>query len=375
MRRLTIVMTTFALLIFNLSCGQKNGNVEIKVLGEHNGSEINTYTLTNKAGNVLKVTNFGAKIVSIEVPDKFGNMDNVTNGVDSFDAITKGDQFGGATIGRFANRIANAKFTLDGVEYNLPANNRPNTLHGGPNGWYTKVWNAEILKGKNPAVKFTYVSPDMEEGFPGTVTASVTYTWTNKNEVIIDYLATTDKKTVINLTNHAYFNLHGTGKGYIFEHILTLKASAYTPFNATQIPTGEILPVKGTQFDFTEAKTVGHHIGETFGETTFMGYDHNYVLDNKEEVDAIVYEPKTGRVMEIITDEPGMQFYSGNSMAWRRSLEAGNDAAPANIRSGLALETQHFPDSPNQPNFPSTVLNPGQKFKSRTIYRFSVRKD
>lgn len=426
MKRL-IILTSIALL-FASGCGQKSIDVETNVLGEHNGSEIVTYTLTNKAGNTLKVTNFGAKIVSIEVPDKFGNKDNVTNGVDNLDAITKGDLFGGATIGRFANRIANAKFTLDGVEYELPVNNRPNTLHGGPNGWYTKVWDTEILNGKNPAVKFTYVSPDMEEGFPGTVNASVTYTWTDKNEVIIDYSATTDKKTVVNLTNHAYFNLHGTGKGYIFEHILTLKASAYTPLDSTKIPTGEIVSVKGTPYDFTEPKTVGQNIGETFDGKVFAGYDDNYVLDNKEEIDAIVYEPRTGRVMEVITDEPGMQFYSGNSMTWRRSLEEGNNApsanmrpgggareplpdgvnrpnrpdrpsgpppniqgegvrrspseggappqnAQANIRSGLALETQHFPDSPNKSNFPSTILNPGEEFKSRTIYRFSVRED
>ena len=370
MRKLLILVATFAL----LSCGQEIVNVEEEVLGENNGSEIITYTLTNKAGNVLKVTNFGAKIVSIEVPDKFGNMDNVTNGVNSLDAIVKGDLYGGATIGRFTNRIANAKFTLDDVEYTLPANNGANTLHGGPNGWYTKVWDAEILKGKDPAVKFTYVSPDMEEGFPGTVTASVTYTWTDNNEAIIDYLATTDKKTVINLTNHAYFNLHGTGKGYIFEHVLTIKASAYTPLYE-QIPTGEIIAVQGTPYDFNEPKTVGRDIGETFGDIVFRGYDDNYVLDNKEEVDVIVYEPKTGRVMEVITSEPGIQVYSGNSMGWLRSLEAENGAVPTTIRSGLALETQHFPDSPNQPNFPTTVLNPGQKFESRTIYRFSIREN
>ena len=372
MKKLIMLVITLAL----LSCGQENGNVEKKVLGENNGSEICTYTLTNKSGNVLKVTNFGAKIVSIEVPDKFGNMDNVTNGVDNLDGIIKGDLYGGATVGRFANRIANAKFTLDGIEYTLPVNNRPNTLHGGPNGWYTKVWDSEILKGKTPAVKFTYVSPDMEEGFPGTVTASVTYTWTDKNEVVIDYSATTDKKTVINLTNHAYFNLHGTGKGHIFEHILTLKASAYTPSDETLIPTGEIRAVKGTPYDFTAPKTIGQNIGEIYENAEFNIYDDNFVLDNKEEVDAVLYEPKTGRVMEVITDEPGIQFYSGNSMSWRRSLAAGNNVAPSvNIRSGVALETQHFPDSPNQPGFPSTVLNPGQEFKSKTIYRFSVREN
>lgn len=231
--------------------GNLNGKgitpVNKEVLGDHKGSEVSLFTLTNKGGNVLKVTNFGAKIVTIIVPDKNGEKANVTNGSEKLESIVKGDLFGGATVGRFANRIANAKFTLDGVEYNLPVNNKPNTLHGGPNGWYNKVWNARIPeKSKYPAVVFSYVSPDMEEGFPGTLTIDVTYTWTDKNEIIIDYAAKTDKKTVINVTNHAYFNLHGTGNGYIFDHLLTLNASAYTPVDKTQIPTGEIRPVKGT---------------------------------------------------------------------------------------------------------------------------------
>jgi aldose 1-epimerase len=211
----------------------------------------------------------------------------------------------------------------------------------------------------------------MEEGFPGTLTIDVIYTWTDKNEIIMDYSASTDKRTVLNVTNHAYFNLHGTGKGFIFDHILTLNASAFTPVDATKIPTGEIRQVKGTPFDFTIPREIGESIGVTYENTAFSGYDHNFVLDNKSKVDAIVYEPESGRILEVITDQPGMQFYSGNGMMWKNSLGTGNK--PTNARSGFALETQHFPDSPNHPDFPSTILNPGEKFKSRTIYRFSVK--
>lgn len=352
--------------------GKKSNPVTKEILGNHNGQEVYLFTLKNKGGNILKLTNYGAKIVYIEVPDRDGIKDNVTLGSEKLESILRGDPYGGAVIGRFANRIADAKFTLDGIEYKLPANNKPNTLHGGRNGWFSKVWNAEIIqKGKQQAVKFSYVSPDMEEGFPGTVTVEATYTWTDKNEIIIDYAAISDKRTVINVTNHAYFNLHGTGKGYIFDHILTLKASAYTPFNTTQIPTGEIRPVKGTPFDFTVPRSIGEKIGETYENTVLNGYDHNFVLDNKEKVDATVYDPVSGRFMEVLTDQPGMQFYSGSGMMWKKT--AGTGSTPANTRSGFALETQHFPDSPNQPGFPSTVLNPGYKFKSRTIYRFSVK--
>ena len=344
-----------------------------ELLGNHNGSEVYLFTLTNRAGNVLKLTNYGARIERIEIPDKDGKKDNVTNGSEILESIINGDAFGGAVVGRYANRIANAKFTLDGVEYNLPVNNKPNTLHGGRNGWFSKVWNAEIVKTGKPAVKFTYVSPDMEEGFPGNVTIEVTYTWTDRNEIIIDYAAITDKKTVINVTNHAYFNLHGTGKGYIFDHILTLNASAFTPFNATLIPTGEIRAVKGTPFDFTSPHSFGERIGESYENKIINGYDHNYVLDKKGKVAARVYDPVSGRIMEVITDQPGLQVFSGNASAWKKSAGTGSQAV--NTRSGFALETQHFPDSPNHPDFPSTILNPGEKFKSRTIYRFSVKKD
>jgi aldose 1-epimerase len=351
-----------------------HGQVSKEVLGDHNGSEVCLFTLTNKAGNILKLTNYGARILIIEVPDRNGARENVALGSEKFESIIRGDPFGGAVIGRYANRIANAKFTLDGIEYDLPVNNKPNTLHGGRNGWFSKVWKAEIPENKKqPAVRFTYVSPDMEEGFPGTVTIEVTYTWTDKNEIIIDYIAFTDKRTVINVTNHAYFNLHGAGNGYIFDHILTLNASAFTPFDAYKIPTGEIRPVKGTPFDFTIPHSIGEKIGETYENAVIEGYDHSFVLDNKGKVAATVYDPVSGRIMEVMTDQPGLQFFSGNGMVWKKST--GTGTKPVNTRSGFALETQHFPDSPNHPGFPSTILNPGEKFKSRTIYRFSVRKD
>lgn len=369
------MLAAFALLL----CGsavfaQKGNTVTREVLGEQNGNEVCLYTLTNKAGNVLKVTNYGARIVRIDVPDKNGVKDNVTSGVgETMQAIVRGDAYGGATIGRFANRIANAKFTLDGKEYTLAANNGPNTLHGGRVGWHAKYWNSEILtKSKQPAVTFTLVSPDMEEGFPGTVTISVVYTWTDKNEVIIDYSATTDKKTVINLTNHVYFNLCGAGKGTIFDHILTLNASHYTPVNNTQIPTGEIKAVEGTPFDFTTPRIIGYKVGESVEGAAFSGYDHNYVLDKKQKVAATAYDPNSGRYMEVITDEPGLQFYSGSGMAWKRAKDGGTQYNAS--RDRFALETQHFPDSPNQANFPSTVLDAGKTYTSRTIYRFSVKK-
>jgi aldose 1-epimerase len=363
-----------ALVIFSEPKNKQTEPVTKEVLGNQNGSEVSLFILTNKAGNILKLTNYGARICTIIVPDKNGAKDNVTMGSETFETIVKGDAFGGAVVGRYANRIANGKFTLDGTEYNLTINNRPNTLHGGRNGWFSKVWNAEILKNsKVPAVKFSYVSPDLEEGFPGTVTIEVTYSWTNKNEIIIDYFATTDKRTVLSVTNHAYFNLHGAGKGYIFDHILKINASAFTPFNTVQIPTGEIRPVKGTPFDFTIPHLIGDKIGETYENAALGGYDHSFVLDKKGKIAAEVYDPESGRVLKVITDQPGMQFYSGSGTMWKKA--AGTPATTGRTRSGFALETQHFPDSPNQPGFPSTILNPGEKFKSRTIYIFSVRKD
>jgi len=359
------------------SCNQSTKNKEMvkkDVFGTHNGKEVYLLTLTNKAGNVIRLTNFGAKINWIEVPDKNGKKDNITFGYDTFEETLKGDMSFGSVVGRFANRIANGKFTLDGVVYNTPVNNGPNTLHGGPLGWHSVVWNTEVLKdSKFPAVKFTYVSPDMEEGFPGTINASVTYTWTDNNEIVMDYVCTTDKKTVVNVTNHAYFNLHGAGNGDILDHVLTLKASAFTPVDSVMIPTGEIRKVAGTPFDFNTPHTIGERIGDKYDQLILgKGYDHNYILDNKEEVDVTVYEPVSGRMLEVITDQPGMQLYTGNFLD---GTNIGHGGIAFKYRSGMCLESGHYPDSPNHPDFPNTVLNPGETLKSTTIYRFSVKQN
>jgi aldose 1-epimerase len=372
-RLLTLTLVTGAIVF--ASCNQSSKNKEMvkqEIYGTTQGKEVYMFTLTNKEGNVLKLTNFGAKINWIEVPDKNGNKDNITFGYDTFEGTITGDKYFGAVVGRYANRIAKGKFTLDGVENNLPLNDGPNTLHGGPAGWHSVVWNAEILKdSKYPAVKFTYVSPDMEEGFPGTVNAEVVYTWTDNNEIVMDYKCTTDKKTVVNVTNHAYFNLHGAGNGDILDHVLTLKASAFTPIDSVMIPTGEIRPVAGTPFDFTTPHAIGERINEQYNQLILgKGYDHNFVLDNIDPVDVTVYDSASGRVLEVITDQPGMQFYTGNFLD---GTQIGHGGKPYNYRSGFCLESGHYPDSPNHPNFPSTVLNPGDTLKTQTIYRFSVR--
>jgi aldose 1-epimerase len=342
------------------------------VFGNHNGKGVYLLTLTNKAGNVIRLTNYGAKINWIEVPDKNGKKENVTFGYDTFDETVKGDMSFGSVVGRYANRIANGKFTLNGVEYHTPVNNGPNTLHSGPAGWHSVVWETEILKdSKFPAVKFTYVSPDMESGFPGTVNAAITYTWTDNILIVLDYVCNTDKKTVVNVTNHAYFNLHGAGNGDILDHVLTLKASAFTPVDSVMIPTGEIRPVASTPFDFTSAHKIGERIGEKYDQLILgRGYDHNYILDNKEEVDATVWEPESGRMLEVITDQPGLQLYTGNFLDGK---QIGHGGKAFNFRTGLCLESGHYPDSPNHPDFPSTVLNPGETLKTTTIYRFSIK--
>jgi aldose 1-epimerase len=372
-KNLFLSLTMVAVII--TSCNQPTKNKEMvrkDVFGSHNGKEVYLLTLTNKQGNVIRLTNYGAKINWIEVPDKNGKKENITFGYDTFEETLKGDMSFGSVVGRFANRIAKGKFTLDGVVYNTPVNNGPNTLHGGPAGWHSVVWNTEVLKdSKFPAVKFTYLSPDMEEGFPGTVNASVTYTWTDNNEIVMDYTCSTDKRTIVNVTNHAYFNLHGAGNGNILDHVLTIKASAFTPVDSVMIPTGEIRPVAGTPFDFNTPHTIGERIGDKYDQLILgLGYDHNYILDNKEEVDVTVYEPVSGRMLEVITDQPGMQLYTGNFLD---GTKIGHGGKPFMYRSGMCLESGHYPDSPNHADFPTTVLNPGETFKSTTIYRFSVK--
>lgn len=369
---LSIAMIAVALLFSGCQSAKNKAMVKKELTGTFKGKEVYQFTLTNKAGNVIKLSNFGARITWIEVPDKNGMKDNVTFGFDTFDGMLKGDHYFGAVVGRYANRIAKGKFTLDGTEYTLPINDGTNALHGGPDGWHSVVWNFEIpQKTESPKVIFTYVSPDMEEGYPGEMNIKTEYTWNDRNELVIDYTCTTDKKTVLNITNHAYFNLHGAGNGNILDHQLVLNASGFVPVDSTLIPTGAILPVAGTPFDFTTPHTVGERINEDYDQLKLgKGYDHTFVLDNKSEVDATVYDPASGRFMEVITDQPGIQFYSGNFL---NGTMIGHGGKAYQYRSGLCLETGHYPDSPNHPDFPSTVLNPGETFHSETIYRFSTK--
>lgn len=340
--------------------------------GSFNGKDVFLYTLTNKGGDVIKLTSYGAAIVEINVPDRDGKRENVTFGYDSLSGYLNGDLYFGKVVGQYANRIAKGKFTLDGKEYTLAINNMPNSLHGGPTGWHSRVWDGEVLEGTDyPAVKFIYHKPDMEEGYPGNVVAEVVYTWTDANEIIIDYKVTTDRNTVVNITNHAYFNLHGAGNGDILDHELMINASAFTPVDPTLIPTGEIRPVEGTPFDFRTFHTIGERINEDYEQLVKGGgYDHNFVIDIPGEVIAEVYEPAGGRVLQVITDQPGVQLYTGNFLD---STQTGIGGKVYNYRSGFCLETQHFPDSPNQPSFPSVLLTPEEPLLTSTTYRFSVR--
>ncbi|HEX2921583.1 MAG TPA: aldose epimerase family protein [Bacteroidales bacterium] len=369
------LITFVALLGFVLlGCNQTNKNNEMvkqDLFGNQDGKEVYLFTLTNNKGNVIRLTNYGAKITWIEVPDKDGKKDNITLGYDTFEGTRDGDPYFGSVVGRYANRIAKGKFVIDSVEYTTVQNDGTNTLHGGPKGWHSVVWDGEIVKSDTAKVKFTYKSPDMEMGFPGNVVASVVYSWTDNNEIIMDYTWTTDKKTVVNITNHAYFNLHGAGNGTILDHVITLKAAGFTPVDSVLIPTGEIRPVAGTPFDFMTGRVIGEKINENYDQLILgKGYDHNYVLDNVEDVDVTVYDPQTGRVLEVITDEPGMQFYSGNFLD---GTQTGHGGKVYQHRSGFCLESGHYPDSPNQPAFPSTIITPGEVKKSTTIYRFSVK--
>ena len=374
-RKRIILLTAVALAMIGLgSCGNNKAKemVTTENFGSFEGKDVSLYTLKNKQGDVIKLTNYGAAIVEISVPDRDGNKTNVTFGYDNLEGYLNGDPYFGKVVGQYANRIARGKFTLDSVEYSLAINNFPNALHGGPTGWHSRVWTAEVLKGTDfPAVKFTYNKPDMEEGFPGNVVAEVVYTWTDANEIIMDYKVTTDRRTVINITNHAYFNLHGAGVGDILDHEAVIRASAFTPVDSTLIPTGELRPVEGTPFDFRTAHLIGERIGEAYDQLILGGgYDHNYVLDNLEEVDAEVYDPSTGRFIQVLTDQPGVQLYTGNFLD---GTQTGRGGKVYQYRSGFCLETQRYPDSPNQASFPSVILTPEEPFLSSTTFRFGVR--
>jgi len=333
------------------------------------GKKVDLYTLTNANGLKAKITNYGGIITSLKTPDRNGKFADIVLGYDTLAEYIKDSPYFGALIGRYGNRIAKGKFTLDGIEYKLATNNGPNHLHGGIKGFDKVVWNAEPMQTKTSVgLKLTYLSKDGEEGYPGNLECTVIYTLTNNNELKIYYEATTDKPTIINLTSHGYFNLAGHNSGDILGHELMLNADNFTPVDAELIPTGEIKPVKGTLMDFTKPMTIGSRIADVKG-----GYDHNYVLNGGKagalSLAARVYEPKTGRVMEILTTEPGIQFYTGNFLDG--SLKG--KGAVYNKHAGFCLETQHFPDSPNKPNFPSVVLRTGEKYTHLTVHKFSVK--
>jgi aldose 1-epimerase len=321
------------------------------------------YTLTSEDVTV-KITNYGGIVTEIITPDKEGNPGNIALGFDNLEQYLAGHPNFGALIGRFGNRIAKGTFELDGETYSLAINNGNNTLHGGIIGFDDVVWEPEIVETENgEGLQLKYLSVDMEEGFPGNLDVTVLYELVD-NDLEITYWATTDKATPVNLTNHSYFNL--AGEGTIHDHILMIKASYYTPVDNEMIPTGEIAPVEGTAFDFREPKPVGRDIGQTEG-----GYDHNYVFDREGEgveLLARLTDPKTGRTLEVLTMEPGVQFYTGNFL----NGTLVSDGTAYVKQSGLCLETQHFPDSPNQPDFPSTILRPGEEYYTKTVYRFGV---
>jgi len=370
-----ILLTAAALVMIGMSsCGNNKAKemVTTESFGSFEGKEISLFTLTNKKGDVVKLTNYGASIVEINVPDRKGERANVTFGYDNLEKYLAGDPYFGKVVGQYANRIAKGKFTLDSVEYTLALNNGANSLHGGPTGWHSRAWTAEVLKDTDfPAVKFTYNKPDMEEGYPGNLVAEVAYTWTDEDELIMDYKVTTDRRTVLNITNHAYFNLHGAGNGDILDHEALIRASAFTPVDSTLIPTGELRAVEGTPFDFRTSHMIGERIDEAYDQLVLGGgYDHNFVLDNVEDVDAEVYDPSTGRILQVITDQPGVQLYTGNFLD---GTQTGRGGKVYQYRSGFCLETQHYPDSPNQASFPSVILTPEEPFLSSTTYKFAVR--
>jgi aldose 1-epimerase len=340
------------------------------------GQQVDLYTLSNKNGVEVAITNYGGTVVSWKVPDRNGHIADVVLGYDNVKDYENGKAYFGATVGRYANRIAHGKFILNGSTYTLAKNDGENHLHGGIKGFSKRVWTAKDVSGSNgQALELTYLSKDGEEGYPGNLSVTVVFTLTEKNELKIEYSATTDKDTVLNLTNHSYFNLAGQGSGDILSHQLTLNADRFTPVDATLIPTGELRKVKGTPFDFTQTTAIGARINQDDEQLKLgKGYDHNWVL-NKTKLGVLtlaaeLYEPKSGRLLEVRTTEPGVQFYTGNFLD---GSAHGKEGKVYNYRTGMCLETQHFPDSPNHPDFPSTVLKPGQRFHSTTIYKFSTK--
>jgi aldose 1-epimerase len=345
--------------------------------GTYKGKPTALYTLKNKNGMVTQITNFGAKIVSIYVPDGNGSFADIVLGYASIEGYIKGNPYFGAICGRYANRIANGKFEIDSITYQLPVNNGPNSLHGGPEGFNNQVFDAKgiISIPNGEQVEMVYISKDGEMGYPGALTLKVTYSVTNSNELRLDYEATTDKATHVNICSHSFFNLAGEGNGDILKHELTIIADKFTPVNDVLIPTGELKAVEGTPMDFRKPEIIGKRIDENFDQLAYgKGYDHNWVINRKKPgvltLAAICYDPKSNRMMEVHTTQPGIQLYTGN---WLDGSDKGKGGKSYGMRSALSLETQNYPDSPNKPGFPSTLLRPGEVYKHTCLHKFSVK--
>jgi len=338
------------------------------------GTSVRLFTLTNANGMEVRAISYGAILVSVKVPDRQGRIGDVVVGHDNLDGYLTKSRFFGAVVGRYGNRIANGRFVLDGQDYQLTQNNGRNHLHGGARGFDKLVWNGNAVQDtRGPSVLFSLTSPDGDEGYPGTLVTRVAYTVTDQNELVVEYGATTDKPTIVNLTQHSYFNLAGEGSGTILDHLLTLNADRFTPVNDTLIPTGELAAVEGTPFDFRMAMPIGARIDVDHPQIRIGGgYDHNFVLSRNGGglAHAVhVADPRTGRTIDVSTTEPGLQFYTSNKLD---DSFVGKDGHVYGSRSAFCLETQHFPDSPNHANFPSSVVRPGQAYQSSTVFRFGV---
>ena len=377
MNKLRKLLLLLVLLTASAVLAHAQATISTEQFGRTNdGQSVDLYTLRNVHGVEAKITNYGGILVSLKVPDRNGKFDDVVLGFKDFDSYLKNAPYFGALIGRYGNRIAKGRFTLNGVEYKLPVNNGENTLHGGLKGFDKVVWTGKEMKTKDgPAVVLTYLSKDGEEGFPGNLNVRVVYTLTNNNEIKIEYSATTDKDTVINLTEHSYFNLAGEGNGDILNQFVTINANRFLPTDAGSIPTGELRKVAGTPFDFLTAHKIGERINEDEEQLKLgNGYDHTWIINGQPgtlRLAATAYEPTSGRTMQVWTTEPGVQFYTGNFLD---GTLTGKSGKVYQRRFGFCFETQHYPDSPNHPAFPTTTLKQGATYKSTTIYKFGSKK-
>lgn len=374
-----IILLLSAIVISHNVVHANSNDIKMKPYGEFDGKAVTAYTLTNENGMMVEIINYGAIVTRLVVPDRMGKMEDIVLGYNDLQSYVDASPFFGAIVGRVGNRIAKGQFKLNRKTYDLVQNDFPGDigchLHGGTKGYDKVVWDAEpVFNDEEASLKLSYFSEDGEEGYPGNLTIEVTYTLTNNNELAIEYHATTDKATPINLTNHSYFNLRGEGKGDILGHILMLNADYYTPVDAGLIPTGELTDVTDTPFDFRNNLMIGARIDAADDQITFgMGYDHNWVVNREGEglaLAAVVFDAKSGRQMEVLTEEPGIQFYSGNFLD---SSNIGKKGIAYEFRSGFCLETQHYPDSVNQPSFPSIILEPGEVYETKTVFRFSTK--